>query len=247
MRSYGRSHIGLIKKENQDSFYNQDSPNGCLPNLYVIADGMGGRFGGALASKMTVDTIIYKTLNEDIEIPKETLINSVVGANEKVYNYAVENSEYYGMGSTVDAFYIDENINIVHVGDSSVFLHRKGKLIKLTHDHSKVQALLDNKCITMEEARNHNENHIITRAIGPEKYVKYDYIEQKIQENDLILACSDGLNKIVYPEQIEGIINSFCKDNESIDLEKISESLIDKALENGGVDNITVLAVNVNN
>jgi len=223
---YGKSDIGLVRKTNQDSFY-IDKKNKWI----VVADGMGGHNGGETASKLAVDTIT-EVMNEskDLKIAIEK-------ANEEIYDLSIKEPSLTGMGTTVVLCSIDnERVNIAHVGDSRAYLINEKGLHRITTDHSVVQQLLDSGSITEEEAKNHPQRNLITRAVGTDKIVMIDFNKLTYEKNNYILVCSDGLTTYTDEEDIHNIIKANTP-------EKAVDKLVEKAIENGGQDNITVVLI----
>ncbi|QIB26254.1 Stp1/IreP family PP2C-type Ser/Thr phosphatase [Caloranaerobacter azorensis] len=234
---------GIVREINQDSYYCSDIDE--LP-LFVVADGMGGQNAGEVASMLAISTmkeVLYefkdKLLNDEIEIPY--FINLALSrANYKIYKQSLENERFSGMGTTVTLAFIKSNkIYIGHVGDSRAYLIRESKLIQLTQDHSLVAELVRNGSITEEEAINHPQKNIITRAIGTEKEVKVDITSRDILTGDIIILCTDGLSNMVSDKDILKIMLS------SENMQEACDKLTYIANERGGFDNTTVLAIRI--
>jgi protein phosphatase len=240
MISYGISHKGLVRNENQDAYINIDTPIGELDNIYIIADGMGGHKGGAIASKLAIDTFI-KFIKEASGTPKEIVKEGIRKANEVIYKAAVNDSSLFGMGTTMDVVTIkDDHMYIGHIGDSRVYYMNFNKeLDQISKDHSYVQELVDSGAITEEEAYHHPNKNRITRAVGVDTTLEIDIIDIKIDRKIQLklLICSDGLTNMLKNDDIYSIIN---KDN---NIRKRSEELLNQSLENGGTDNISIILV----
>ena len=139
MRSYGISHKGYVRNENQDAFINIDAKVGPMQNIYVVADGMGGHKGGAMASRLAVDTMVSYLKKSDKPTVR-ALVEGVNQANDAIFNVALNNGELFGMGTTIDAITIeDELCHTIHVGDSRIYAVNDHELVQLTKDHSYVQ------------------------------------------------------------------------------------------------------------
>lgn len=228
-----KSDVGVRRKFNEDNlgYFENDSYS-----LYIVADGMGGHNAGEVASKMAVETVT-NYVNRNIEDEGEnTLKKAIENVNLKIYNYSISNLDLRGMGTTITACLSYEGkIIIANVGDSSCFGIKNEKIYKLTKDHSLVQQLLDAGSISEEEAKNHPNKNIITRAVGTSEYVDVDIFTFDISDFDRYLICSDGLTNEVTLEEINDILKRE-KNNESA-----CETLINEANKNGGRDNITVM------
>lgn len=238
MSSYGVSHKGYVRKENEDAYCIEDKVIGSLPNLYVIADGMGGHRGGAMASKMAVDQV-FGHLQTAQGVIEEILIDSVKTANNAIFNKAVEESSFFGMGTTIEVVTMTENmVYIAHVGDSRVYLWQDGSMQQVTKDHSYVQELVDAGVISAEEALIHPNRNRITRALGVDKFVDIDLIQlNRTTSNMTLLMCSDGLTNMITTKLMDSIVNQ----NNS--LKERCEILLEEALSNGGTDNITLVLI----
>lgn len=208
-------------------------------SAFVIADGMGGHNAGEVASKMAVDNIL-KFIKENIDkYPiSEIIIEAFKKSNSIVYEYSSKNATMHGMGTTVAACLIANNLlHIANVGDSSCFLIDDSGIRKITKDHSLVQQLLDEGSITEEQAMHHPNKNIITRAVGTSKDLEVDLYDLSNNNYKYIVLCTDGLSNEVEKEEILDIVTSIEDVNESC------KALINLAKERGGKDNISVLIV----
>ncbi len=235
LKIYAKTDIGRKRSMNQDSLLYSEMPLGNLPNLFLVADGMGGHSAGDYASLCTVRTIENEVmLSEDSE-PVRILKQAIEAANEEVYKKAGSEPAYNGMGTTVVAGTVIDNIlYVANVGDSRLYLVNDD-IMQITRDHSLVEEMVSSGEISREEARNHPDKNIITRAIGVIDSVDIDFFEVDLRKGDLILLCSDGLTNMLNDEEILKIIN------ETGDIEESVEKLIKVANHNGGKDNITVI------
>ncbi len=231
MTYYLRTHIGLVRKNNEDSCFATEK-HGCL--FAVVADGMGGHSGGEVASRIVIDTAVQFLEDSDIsDFNTDSIKKLLSDANKCVWERALQDKELQGMGSTATlAIIMGRRALIGHVGDSRAYLFRSGKLEQLTKDHSYVQMLIENGYITKEEALRHPHRNIITRAIGAERDVDTDVLTIDLKKGDVILLCSDGLNNAVTDEHICDILLS--------DEDAAADRLIEESLSSGGTDNITV-------
>ncbi|MBE6055296.1 MAG: Stp1/IreP family PP2C-type Ser/Thr phosphatase [Clostridium sartagoforme] len=229
-----KSDLGNIRNLNEDyaEFYEDVNYRIC-----VLADGMGGHNAGEIASKTASKALIkYIRDNMDMYNTKELLEKAVKYANLKVYNLSHCSDTYTGMGTTLVACLITkENIIVANIGDSSCYGIKDKNLVKITKDHSLVQELVDCGSISSEQAINHPQRNVITRAIGTEENVDVDLFEINKYEYDYFLMCSDGLSNEINLD----IIKTFSIEEK--ELQNICEKLVESAKFNGGRDNITVM------
>lgn len=241
MRISAKTDVGLTRSVNQDSFsYGEFSQTAIWA---VVCDGMGGASAGDVASKVASDLIaekLSKSFNPDMNSSSIfNLIKSVAEtANLQLYSMANENPDLQGMGTTaVITIVSGGNMYIANAGDSRAYYYCKETgLTQITRDHSVVQAMVELGEITPDEARNHPRKNIITRALGVEDTIELDFYEQEVSEDGMLLLCSDGLTNYVTDEEIEKIIVN-------TEFDKLADVLVNSANENGGGDNITVVAV----
>lgn len=237
MRSYGKTDIGSIRAVNQDVIYNSDNPVGALPNLFVVADGMGGHRAGDVASSLAVKTLIESIAHSRLTNPISLLEEGIQTANMAVIDKAFEDEEYQGMGTTVVAATIkDDLLYVANVGDSRLYLVND-EIHQITRDHSYVEDLVSLGQLDKESARENQRKNIITRAVGAEPNVVPDFFEVEFTGTDRILLCSDGLTNMVTDEEIRKIISG------EDELSDAVHKLIDLANERGGRDNISAVLV----
>lgn len=236
MRVFGRSDIGSVRKMNQDFMYFSKEPIGQLPNLFIVADGMGGHKAGDYASRMSVENFIDYMMKAPPDTPIRVVDDGIHYINELVLEKARQHSELSGMGTTfVAAFIMDQTLYVANVGDSRLYLV-DSEIHQVTEDHSYVGAMVRAGEITTDEARHHPDKNIITRAIGASWDIRVDFFEVDLQPGDRILMCSDGLSNMVDdPGLLEIITNT--------PMEKVTDALIDEAKANGGLDNITAIVI----
>lgn len=241
MKIAAKTDIGIVRENNQDSYAAGELSGGAV--YAVVCDGMGGAAEGAVASSVAVNAIrdkltrSYSAGMSDISI-RSLLISAVENANRAVYELSLTDEKYDGMGTTVVASIIRNGFAyIVHAGDSRAYLIHDGEIRQITKDHSVVQNMLEKGEITSEEAFDHPDKHIITRALGVDENIRVDFAQEDFAD-DVLILCSDGLTNYVHDEEIREILS------ESADEEKVSE-LVDKANYNGGGDNITVVALSM--
>ncbi|HET9105062.1 MAG TPA: Stp1/IreP family PP2C-type Ser/Thr phosphatase [Solirubrobacteraceae bacterium] len=212
---------------------NEDSSLARAP-LFVIADGMGGAQAGEVASQLAVEA--FADALPDTGTPEERLAQRAQDANRRIYEMSRSAHERAGMGTTLTAVYVDTNeLAVAHVGDSRAYLYRHGELGRLTQDHTLVEELLRRGKLTEEQAAEHPQRSIITRALGVDPVVEVDTRSYAGRDGDVILMCSDGLTSMISEKEILTIL-----DRER-DLDRAAEQLIDAANEAGGRDNITVI------
>lgn len=243
MNALGKSVTGLVRKNNEDTIY--ISPSDSLLNLYIVADGMGGHKAGEIASRYSVEIFtdfIKNRSDEQINTDNllDTMVEGILLSNTKLYEKSKENELFDGMGTTFTCAAVEKDtLYIAHVGDSRAYMYRKGELKQLTRDHSFVMEMVKQGKLTLEEAHNHPNKNVITRAVGSEKTILVDTVIEKLEPKDKILICSDGLTNMVSDEKISEILN---KDE---GLETEIEKLIDTANNMGGIDNISAIIIDM--
>jgi serine/threonine protein phosphatase PrpC len=245
LRFHARTDVGLKRRQNEDALLAQDDHG-----LFVIADGVGGRKAGELASAITVDTFqayaprLREAVERYVEEPTRASRNEVLALLDQAANTAssrvfetAEATGRQGMTSTLAAVLLGGGLAfVVHVGDSRVYLLRDGQLRQLTEDHSLVNEMLRAGSMSREEAARSRYRNVITRAIGLYPNVAADTLAVELLEGDRLLLCSDGLSDLVRPEAIEAVLHG-------ADVQEAVEKLVDAALERGGKDNISVIGV----
>ena len=235
MKVFSITDVGKVRKMNQDYVFATDEPQGTLPNLLVVADGMGGHKAGDFASKFTVETLKEEIKHSLKEGPKEVLLDAVQVVNKKLIETAEKDIKLDGMGTTlVAATVIDHTLHFINVGDSRLYLINQ-EVKQLSRDHSLVEEMLRLGGISEEEAKHHPDKNIITRAIGVKEDVEADYYEYALKKGDVNLMCTDGLCNMVNEDEIFTIIKS------ARDIVEAGQLLINRANENGGKDNIGVV------
>ena len=241
MNVVGKTHIGLVRENNQDTL--EFGSLGTVAQYAVVCDGMGGANGGNIASKIAVEVIgsrIRDSFSPEhgASSVERLLASAMATANAGVYERAQQQPELSGMGTTVvTAITHGNKAYISHVGDSRIYLLRDGVLTKITRDHSVVQELIEEGRITEEEARSHPRKNYITRALGvvAEEFGEYDELD--LQSGDRLLLCTDGLTNEVSTDKITELMAQ--------QPEVALESLVRAALDNGGSDNITVVLMDI--
>jgi serine/threonine protein phosphatase PrpC len=226
---YAGTDTGLQRRANEDSLLAR-SP------LFVVADGMGGAQAGEVASKIAVESFQAGLLDDSR--PEEALAAHALAANARIYALSRENAEQAGMGTTLTAVYVGEQeVAIAHVGDSRAYCLRDGELMRLTDDHSLVDELIREGRLTPEEAEEHPQRSIITRALGPEETVEIDTRSFRARPGDVYLLCSDGLTSMVPESRLAEVL----RQHADARLREVGEALIAEANRAGGRDNITVI------
>ncbi|MBL4930828.1 Stp1/IreP family PP2C-type Ser/Thr phosphatase [Clostridium paridis] len=231
--------IGVISDVGKKRMINEDYADYFIsPNyeLYIVADGMGGHNAGEVASKIAVD-VIKEYIKENWNNHSDGMLlkDAILAANKKILEYASNNVELSGMGTTVTACLVLGGYTyIANVGDSACFVLENEQLVKITKDHSLVQELLDSGSITEEEARNHPRKNVITRAVGAYEVLEVDIFKLPDRKENKFLICSDGLLNEVNKEEITNVLISYNN-------EEAAKQLVILANEREGRDNITVL------
>ena len=237
MKSYSLTDVGVVRKVNQDYVYTSDKPVGHLPNLFVVADGMGGHRAGDYASKYTVEVLERELKRTDEEDVERALIQAVKVANHELIREAGTDEHLKGMGTTiVVATIINQMMYFANVGDSRLYLINQG-ILQLTKDHSLVEEMVRLGGIKPEEAKHHPDKNIITRAIGAKEEVEVDFYEHRLKKGDIILMCTDGLSNMVEDEDLFHIVQG------ARDVVEAAEMLVETAKENGGTDNIGLVLI----
>lgn len=238
LKTFSITDIGRKRKVNQDYVYTSEKPVGILPNLFIVADGMGGHKAGDYASKVTVETMLREITESVSEKPCEALGEAIVAANACVHKAAGENPEFEGMGTTVvAATCIGNELHVANVGDSRLYIINRKEIKQITRDHSLVEEMVRMGGLDRDSARNHPDKNIITRAVGVSELVEPDFFSVRLDEEDVILMCSDGLTNMLEDEEIRMLLCG------ARDIVEKAQELVKAANENGGKDNISVILV----
>ncbi len=246
MKCFGITDKGKIREDNQDCFIIEKCEiKPCL--IVALCDGMGGAKAGGLASRLANKTFVSYVFDKLISRKRRTcsykqiLIDACTEANRVDFDYSQFDDSCKGMGTTIVGGIISENGNgyIINVGDSRAYLisPRHKKISQITRDHSLVEDLVEYGAITKEQAKTHPQRNVITRAVGSEEEVNADYYEFKLQSSDILLLCSDGLTNMISDSEIFDYAVAYG------DPEILCRSLLEKALDLGASDNVTVVAV----
>lgn len=223
---------------NQDHLYASLEPVGNLPNIFLVADGMGGHKAGGYASSCAVETILREAEICPDEDAGQILTRAIRRANEVIACRAGEDERFSGMGTTVVAACIERGELIAaNVGDSRLYVIHEDSIEQVTEDHSLVQEMVKYGGINKEEARVHPNKNIITRAVGLEQELQVDCFRKRLRPGDRVLLCSDGLTDMLEDDEIRRIIDK------KKDVRSAAEKLVKAANDNGGRDNIAVIVI----
>jgi PPM family protein phosphatase len=235
----GLTNIGRERVRNEDSCF---AVSDGKKALLVVADGMGGHQAGNVASSLAVTTAekFWQNIDgrelPDREKTKQMVKDFIYEANDLILAEAACSSTKRGMGTTITTVLLSgQHIIIGHVGDSRAYLINKGNIRLLTKDHSLIEKLIASGEVKPEDAINHPQRHILTRALGVEQNLKVDVLEMEVEEGTVILLCTDGLTNLVNDQEI------LTSSTAVSDPQLLTEKLIEMANERGGYDNITVV------
>lgn len=237
LKTFSITDIGRRRKLNQDFVYSSEEPIGNLPNLFLVADGMGGHNAGDYASKYTVETIVEEISQSFEKNPVRILQKAIEKANGHIREKAMEDESLSGMGTTVvAATCLGKYLQVANVGDSRLYVVGD-KITQITRDHSLVEEMIRMGGIDRESARSHPDKNIITRAVGAQDTVDIDFFSVELGEDEIVLMCSDGLTNMLEDEEIRMILNG------QRDTVEKAEELVKAANNNGGKDNISVIII----
>ena len=235
-----KSDVGRVRDNNQDSYFVMPEES-----FFLVADGVGGNAGGELASRTAMTDIAAfvreNPIPEDAApgLIKEYFCGLALMVNEHIYTLAEEKS-INGMATTLVMLYISgDRAHVLNVGDSRVYHFRKGQMRQITEDHTFVNALVKKGIITRAEAKSHPDRNMITKAIGADTSVEPDFYSFAIEEDDVILMCTDGLYNELSVEKIHEMVMA------EDDMRSLCSDLVDSANNHGGGDNITVVSVKI--
>ncbi len=256
---FGKTDVGRTREHNEDAFVVADlntmnatlQPEvrthnpGEMGSLFMVADGMGGAAAGEIASAMATEVVLSEldarwrnTQSHDSETFARAIKAAAETANARIHRYATEHPENRGMGTTATiAGLLGDTLYLAQVGDSRAYLVRNGVAQQITKDQSLMQKLVEAGELTAEEAEVSERRNIILQALGPEPVVKVDLTSQQVRKDDVLVLCSDGLSGQIRTGDISDVVSA------NRDLVDVCKKLIDMANENGGPDNITVIAV----
>ncbi len=238
MKTFSMTDAGRRREINEDYMYASETAVGKLPNLFIVADGMGGHKAGEYASKTAVETIVERISANDSGLIVAAMKKAIGEANQKVLKEAIIDIEKEGMGTTIVAATIKgDKLIVANVGDSRLYVVNESSITQITADHSLVEELIRSGKLGRSEARNHPDKNKITRAVGVFPKVDVDFFETKVAPGDTVLLCTDGLTNMVEDDEIKRIILS------QRDIVEKTQTLIETANKNGGTDNITALLI----
>jgi protein phosphatase len=239
LKAFSITDIGERRRINQDYVFCSENTIGNLPNLFIVADGMGGHNAGDYASRFCVDFFTQKIEKSEKTSPIAMIEAAINETNDILRSKAQEQIELEGMGTTlVVATIFNKEMYVANIGDSRLYVVGK-EMKQITEDHSLVEAMVKTGELNRCEARVHPNKNIITRAIGANETVEPDFFEVNLEEGDTVLMCSDGLTNMLEDETIERIIR------ENDNLEVAAETLVKCANQNGGKDNIAIVIIKV--
>ncbi len=240
MNTFSITDTGRLRTSNQDQVFCGENEIGSFPNLFLVADGMGGHKAGDTASKMCVEAVVDQIRLSKKKTPVSVFEEAVKRANRRIYDVAQEHFELQGMGTTlVGTTIAQDTAFIVNVGDSRLY-HLRDELRQITVDHSLVEEMVQSGEIQKEEMRTHPNKNIITRALGTNAHVRTDCFEIEVKTGDVLLLCSDGLTNMLEDYQIETILRE-----NSDSMEQAGKDLVNQANEAGGKDNISVILIQI--
>ena len=237
MKSFSVTDIGRKRKMNQDFVFNSDKPVGNLPNLYIVADGMGGHRAGDYASRFSVQEMVKLVQKQESTSVREIIDLSLHTVNSRLHVISETNKDMRGCGTTFVCATAKENLlYAANVGDSRLYIAGE-ELRQVTVDHSLVEEMILAGSLDEAGARRHPEKNVITRAVGVEDYLDIDFFTAELHRGELVLMCTDGLTNMLENQDILQILR------QGNTLEEKAAALVRAANGNGGTDNISVLLV----
>ena len=237
MKTFSVTDAGVVREMNQDYYFSSDTAVGNLPNLFIVADGMGGHKAGDYASRYTIERVVASVSRNTGEEPIAIMKEAINKANELLVAESREDESKSGMGTTlVIGTIIGNKLFVANIGDSRLYVVGQN-MRQITRDHSLVDEMVRLGEINADEARVHPDKNIITRAVGTSDHVEADFFEVEITADDTILLCTDGLTYMVRDDEILDIIKKY--DN----AQAATMQLVKEANANGGRDNITVMII----
>lgn len=239
MNVYGKTDKGLVRSNNQDTFRAEVNENGCA--YLVLCDGMGGARAGNIASEKAAEVFLNELRrgckpDDDTDELAGVILEGILRTNTEVFTLAESAPEYAGMGTTlVGGVAIGSRVVLGNVGDSRAYLIDNGRIGQMTDDHSLVAEMVRSGRLTEEEARTYPGRNLITRAVGVEESVEPDLFEITVEDGQILLLCSDGLSGMLSDAEIARIVTDADSPEDACD------TLIQRACDAGGSDNITVV------
>lgn len=238
MKYYALTDTGIARVDNQDFVFATDDFVGILPNLFMVADGMGGHNAGDYASKKAVAIVLDEIRNSNERKPIAILENAIKKANEVLYKESRMDTTKAGMGTTFVACTItDKKMYVANVGDSRLYIADDSNFCQITRDHSLVQELLRSGKMGTFDPKKHPKRNAITRAVGAEEDVKIDFFEVSTNNFERVLLCSDGLTNMVDDNELFAQLSHELEPSETVKM------LVSLANRNGGLDNISAIVI----
>ena len=238
MEAYALTDIGRVRTMNQDYIYSSPEKVGSLPNLFLVADGMGGHRAGDYASRFAVENLVIYINRAGDGSPVMQLKKGIEAVNGMLYEESLKREELKGMGCTLVAGVVEDNIlYVANVGDSRLYLIHGDSIRQVTRDHSYVEEMVALGQIRRNSQDYLKHKNIITRAVGTENRVRADFFEESLLPGDLILMCSDGLSNMTSAQEMIHCLDQECP------LSQKAKYLIDTANQNGGRDNIATVLI----
>ena len=238
MKAFALTDVGQMRDCNQDYVFCSEAPVGILPNLFIVADGMGGHTAGDFASRFCVEEFIHQIKEKPDKTVVTTIEKAIRETNEQLIRQAKEHAELDGMGTTfVLASFFGDRLCIANIGDSRLYRISE-KMEQITMDHSLVAEMVRNGDLNEEAARFHPNKNIVTRALSTSGVVIPDFFEVVLHSGDVVMLCSDGLFSMLENHVIFDIINEHRQNPE-----EACRELVRRANENGGKDNISVIII----
>jgi protein phosphatase len=240
MKAVAVTNVGNKRSMNQDYYFSSDEPVGMLPNLYIVADGMGGHNAGDFASRFSVERFVSLIRESKERTPISAIEAALKTTNEELIAKAKSQREYDGMGTTfvMATLLSDGYLLIANIGDSRLYIVNDS-IHQITQDHSLVAEMVRNGELKKEEARFHPQKNVVLRALSTRSVVNPDFYKIKVNRGDYILLCSDGLWEMVEEGELLKLVSEY------EDVSDITDKMVFMANENGGKDNITVILMKV--
>jgi len=246
MNVAGLSAVGIVRSHNEDAIYHTTNQAGPFPNLFIVADGMGGHNAGEVASEKSLD--YFRDFIKDAELPPKStpmdvtslLVLAVDHANKNVYELSLTSPEYTGMGTTFSACVItDGELAVAHIGDSRIYIISQDQITQVTTDHTYVAEMVQAGHIDPRDAKTHPNRNQLTRVLGCPPPICVDGNLHDLSGASAVLLCSDGLTDMLSDEEIMHIISQDTPPETRV------QALIDAANNNGGIDNISAIIIDV--
>ena len=246
MHAAGQTATGLVRSHNEDVIFFTTKPIGPLPNLFVVADGMGGHNAGEVASAKSLEfccSFIHSAPAIASATPKDIqriLVAAALAANKAVYKYGISDPAYYGMGTTFSACsVVGKTLVVAHIGDSRIYTVASGHITQITTDHTFVEEMVQAGNLTPAQAKTHPKRNVITRVLGCDPDISADGSLHELHGINSVLLCSDGLTDMLSDENIMELVNL------NAPAEDRAAALINAANNNGGIDNISAIIIDV--